>query len=143
MVHSFRKLFTVFSIIGLFVFAAISFIDSLQTENNASSSILENELINRTFSSLSEDISDQQTTTNSSKNAFESEIPAPGFGSLIIFAIVGVTHTFTSILTGTYNLIIVLPLVTLGIPSPVANILGSILMITLTLFAWRVYRVGS
>ncbi len=140
---SFRQVFITFSIISLFVFATISFVVSFQTENNVSSSILENELINRTFVSLNDDISDQETDSNSSKNSFESEIPAPGFGSLIIFAIVGVAQTFTSIITTTYNVIIVLPISLLGIPNQIASILGSILMMSLIFLAWRVYRVGS
>lgn len=143
MVHSFRKTFITFSMISLFVFASISFIVSFQSENNADSSILENELINRTFSSLGSDISGQELSSNSSKNAFESEIPAPGFGSLIIFAIVGVAQTFTGIITTTYNVIIVLPISLLGVPQQVAQILGSILMVSLLLLAWRLYRVGS
>jgi hypothetical protein len=140
---SFRQVFITFSIIALFVFGAISFIVSFQSENSAGSSILENELINRTYVSLISDISTQETNTNSSKAAFESEIPAPGFGSLIIFAIVGVAQTFTSIITTTYNVLIVLPISLLGVPRQIASILGSILMMSLIFLAWRVFRVGS
>lgn len=140
---SFRQTFITFSIISLFVFAAISFIVAFQTENDADSSILENELINRTFTTLADDISEQETDSNQSKGAFESEIPAPGFGSLIIFAIVGVAQTFTSIITTTYNVIIVLPISLLGVPKQIASIMGSILMMSLIFLAWRVYRVGS
>ncbi len=95
MAHSFRDMLLLFSVISLFVFSTISFVVVFQEENNASSTLLENELINRTFVDLSNTISNQETTTNTSKGAFESENPAPGFGSLIIFAIVGVTKTFT------------------------------------------------
>lgn len=140
---SFREIFITFSIISLFVFAMISFVVTLQEEEGSSSSILENELINRTFVDLGGNITQQETTTNISKGAFESENPEPGFGSLIIFAIVGVTKTFTSLITATYNIIIVLPLTVLGVPNQIAKILGSILMVSLVFLAWRVYRVGS
>lgn len=140
---SFMQLFITFSIISLFVFSSISFIAQLQDENDGPSSILENDLINRTFVDLSGNISQQETDTNSSKQAFESEIPAPGFGSLIIFAIVGVTQSFTSTITSAYNIIIILPITVLGIPKQVAQILGSILMVSMIFLAWRVFRVGS
>ncbi len=140
---SFRELFITFSIISLFTFSAISFVVLFQSENDSSSSILENELINRTFTNLGSDITDQETSSNSSKEAFESEIPERGFGSLIIFSIVGVAQSFISIITTTYNVIIVLPITLLGVPFEVAKILGSILMMSLIFLAWRVYRVGS
>ncbi len=143
MATSFREVFIMFSLISLMVFATISFVVTLQTDNDAPSSLLENQLINNTFISLSDNISQQSVSTNTSKTAFDSDIPAPGFGSLIIFAIVGVAQGFTSTITTTYNIIIILPLGLLGIPSQVANILVSILMMTLILLAWRLYRVGS
>ena len=140
---SFRQVFINFSIISLFVFATIAMIDSAQQENNATTSILENDLINKTFVNLGGNISSQQSDSNASKSAFESEIPAPGFGSLIIFAIVGVAQTFSSVITTTYNVLIILPITILGVPNQIAQILGSILMMVMIFLAWRVYRVGS
>jgi len=140
---SFRELFITFSIISLFVFATISFVVTFQDENDSPNTILENELINRTFRNIGTDITNQETDSNSSKEAFESEIPERGFGSLIIFSIVGVAQSFISIITTTYNAVIVLPITLLGVPAQVAKILGSILMMSLIFLAWRVYRVGS
>ena len=143
MAHSFRELFIQFSLISLFVFSTIGFVANFQAENGASSSILDNELINSTFGDLADSISEQQDSANSSQEAFDADIPAPGFGSLIIFAIVGVAQTFTSLIAGVWNILIILPLSFLGLPSAVANVLGSILSVTLIFLAWRVYRVGS
>lgn len=140
---SFRELFITFSILSLLVFSTISFVALFQDENDSPSTILENELINRTFVNIDSSISTQETNSNSSKEAFESEIPERGFGSLIIFSIVGVAQSFISIITTTYNLVIVLPISLLGVPFQVAKILGSILMMSLIFLAWRVYRVGS
>lgn len=143
MAHSFKDILISFSIISLFVFSAISFVVTFQEENGASTSILDNEVINRTFIDLSSSISDQQQSSNSSQQAFDADIPAPGFGSLIIFAIVGVAQTFTSGVATVYNVLILLPLTFLGVPDAVANVLGFILTVTLIFLAWRVYRVGS
>lgn len=143
MAQSFQNLFIQFSLISLFVFGTISFIVLFQQENGAATTILENQLINSTFVDLAASIADQSVSSNSSQNSFNSEVPAPGFGSLIIFAIVGVAQTFTSLVTTIWNILIILPLSILGIPNEVANVLGSILVISLILLAWRVYRVGS
>ena len=140
---SFRETFITFGIISLFVFSMISFVVILQEEEESSSSILENDLINKTFVNLGGNITQQESDSNISKSAFESEIPEKGFGSLIVFSIVGVAQTFTSMITTTYNIIIVLPITVLGVPGQIAKILGSILMMTLIFLAWRVYRVGS
>ena len=139
----FRQVFITFSIIMLFVFSTISFVVIFQSENDSNNTILENELINRTFIKAGGNISSQQTSTSSSQESFEAEVPEKGLGSLIIFAIVGVVKGFTKTITQAYNLVIVLPISALGVPNAVAQILGSILMVSLVLLAWRVYRVGS
>ena len=143
MVQSFQELFITFSIVSLFVFGTISFVVLFQQENGVTETILANDLINSTFIDLGANIADQSVSSNSSQDAFNSEVPAPGFGSLIIFAIVGVAQTFTSLITTIWNIIIILPLSILGVPTEVANVFGSILIVSLIFLAWRVYRVGS
>lgn len=48
---SFREVFVTFALIGVFIFASISFIVVTQRDNNAET-ILENEVINKTFTKL-------------------------------------------------------------------------------------------
>ena len=140
---SFKQVFINFSLVSLFVFSTISFIVVFGVENGAINSILDNPTINSTFGNLSSDMGEQLDNSTNASTAFNAETPAPGFGSLIIFAIVGVTKGFTSVIVVSYHTIIILPMTFLGIPSSVAQVLGSILMMVLIFLAWRVYRVGS
>ncbi len=143
MVTSFREVFTTFILIGVFVFATISFVVVTQRDNGVANTILENDVINRTYSDLETDLGGLSSNASTQKESFEEEIPERGFGSLIIFAIVGVGQKFTGMIVGIYNILIVLPASLLGISPIVIGALTSILLISLILLVWRVYRVGS
>ena len=140
---SFRETYINFALLGLMVFSLISFISVTQLNNNVNDTILNDSILNRSFSSLGTDLGDLQTQSNSSRESYEADIPERGFGSLIVFAIVGVGNTFTGMITGVYNILIDLPATKLGVPKIVFQVLGSILMVSLILLTWRVYRAGS
>ncbi len=143
MVTSFRETFITFALIGLLVFATISFIFGTQRENEISDTILDNPIINRTFNRLEANLSALGSESQTQKETFESEIPERGFGSLIIFSIVSTAQKSTGLLVAIYNIIIILPAQILGISPLVFSVLSSILLITLVLLAWRVYRIGG
>ena len=143
MVTSLREVFISFALLGMFVFATISFIVATQTENNLESTILENAVINKTFINLETNLSDFRTQTQTQKESFEGEIPERGFGSLIIFAIVGVGQKFTGLIMTVYNIVIVLPASILGVSPVVIGVMTAILLVSVVLLGWRVYRVGS
>lgn len=143
MVLSFREVFINFAFVGILALATISFIVIMQQSNSVTNTILNDERINTTFSSLSTQLSNYENVTQTQKASFETEIPERGFGSLIIFAIVGIGQVFTSLIVGTYNIIIVLPATILEVPKAVVSVLSAIFLVTLVLLVWRVYRVGS
>ena len=143
MAASFRDVFVTFALIGIFVFAGISFIVQTQLDNDVENTILENEVINKTYTNLETDLSDFGSETQTQKESFESEIPERGFGSLIIFAIIGVGQKFTGMITGIYNIFIVLPASILGISPVVIGVFTAMLIVSLILLAWRVYRAGA
>ena len=143
MAISFREVFVTFALIGVFVFAGISFIVQTQVDNDVENTILENEVINKTFTDFETDLGNFGPNTTEQKGSFDSEIPERGFGSLIIFAIIGVGQRFTGMVIGVYNIFIVLPASILGLPPVVISVLGSILTVSLILLAWRVYRAGG
>lgn len=136
-------MFVTFALIGLFVYAAISFIVVTQRENNVDLTILDNEIINRTYRNLEIDLSEVGTEVQGQRETFESEIPERGFGSLIIFGIVSVAQKFMGMIISIYNIFIVLPSAILGIPKIVTSVLSAILLVTLILLAWKVYRAGG
>ncbi len=143
MTTSFRETFITFALIGLFIFASISFIVKTQQDNDVENTILEDEIINRTYSKLETNLSDFESTTQTQKESFEDEIPERGFGSLIIFSIISVGQKFTGLIAIVYNVMIILPASILGIPKVVISVLSSILIVSLVLLIWRVYRVGA
>lgn len=140
---SFREMFMSFVIIGVFIVAAMSFVVVMQQENNVTDDMLQNDIINNTFTDLGGDLSQIKSDSDSQRDSFEDEIPERGFGNLIIFSVVGVGKKFTGMIVGVYNTIIVLPAGILGVPEVVIGALTSILTLTLILLAWRVYRSGS
>ncbi len=143
MAISFREVFITFALIGVFVFAGISFIVQAQLDNDIENTILENEVINKTYSNLEVDLGGFGANTTAQKGTFDTEIPERGFGSLIIFGIVGIGQKFTGMVVGVYNIFIVLPASILGVPSIVISVMTSILVVSLVLLAWRVYRAGA
>ncbi len=140
---SFREVFVSFALVGIFVLASMSFIIKTQQDNDASETILTNEYINRTYIATNISLSNYRTQTQTQKESFESENPERGFGSLIIFSIVGVGKTFSGMTLGLYNILIFLPASVLNIPPIVIGVLTSILVVSLLLLAWRVYRAGG
>jgi len=142
-ITSFREIWTTFIIIGVLMFSMISFIVISQQNNDVENTILENPLINSTFVNLEQNLSVLEADTETQRDSFESEIPERGFGSLIIFSIVGITQKFTGLLIGIYNIFIVLPSSILGISPVVTSAMSSILLVSLLLLGWRVYRIGS
>ncbi len=143
MVESFRDVFVTFALIGIFVFAGISFIVTTQRDNNVDETILENQVINRTYTKLETNLSNFRSQSQTQKESFESEIPERGFGSLIIFSIIGVGQRFTGMIVGVYNIFIVLPASILGISPIVIGVFTTMLIVSLILLIWRVYRAGA
>ncbi len=143
MVTSLREVFISFALVGIIVFATISFIVSTQTQNNVENTILEDDIIFKVYNQTNTTLLSFRDNASSQKGNFEKEFPERGFGSLIIFAIVGVGQTFTDMILGVYNVFIILPSRFLQIPPQVISAITAILIVTLVLLAWRVYRVGS
>ncbi len=125
------------------MFTTIAFIATSQNDNGVDNTILENPLINSTFIKLGQNLTILENNTQTQRGNFESEIPERGFGSLIIFSIVGITQKFTGLLIGIYNIFIVLPSSILGVSQVVTSAISSILIVSLVLLGWRVYRIGS
>ena len=142
----FAETYISFVLLGLIVVGAISFVVQLQTENEITPITNDSQfgsLIGRIQLDLDDSLKTSQATTNASQEAFQSEVPEPSFGSLIIFAIVGVVTTFTGILTGIYAILIVIPSQILQIPPILMSAIATLLGTLLILMAWRVYRAGE
>lgn len=139
----FKGLIVNFMMVALLVMSLFSFIVITQEENKAADPIKNNELFNSSFNNLIEVIDDSTAQAQDKYDVFNSEDPTPGFGSIVLFGIVSVGKTFSSIVFGTFGAIIKFPLVILGIPETVYNIILLLLIITVIVGVWLLYKLGG
>ncbi len=140
---NFSETFVSWMLVGVLIIAMMGFIISVQTDNGLNETILNDSIVNSSFVNLTEVLDSTSGTANNSKTSFESDDPDRGFGSLIIFAILGVGKTITGVILSIYKILFVLPATKLGIPAVVFNSLSSIILFSLVLKVWRVYRAGD
>ncbi len=141
---SFRNIFIAFSLVGLLALAMINFAVDISSDNNSSTSILDDPSMSVMNQSLSDDLSTFESKVQAQRLEFEKETPSAGFGTLIIFAIIGAGKIFTGMIIGIANtLFLSFSSVRLGIPAVFLGVMMSILIITLIMKAWRVYKQGE
>lgn len=138
----FKDLWITFAIIGLVLFCIIAFVVQFQTDNNQDESILDNPIINKTYGSLGSNLSSFSGITQGQKDNFEAEVPTSSFGSLVIFSIVSSGKILNGMITGIYNILIVLPAQILGINEIIIGVFSSILIVSIILLIWRLIKNG-
>lgn len=140
---SFQKLIFTFMFIGLIIFSTLYFGALFLQENNAESNFMENELMNNTFSSLQTELDGFRDQSQRQKTLFESENPTSGFGTILLFSIVSSGKVFNSMLIGIFNIIIRLPVVFLGLDSAVVGTLSTMLVLSIIISLWVLYKLGG
>lgn len=138
----FNKMWVSFVLVGLAVFALISFVVNLSTDHGQDT-ILENEVFNNTYEALQTDLGEIGGTAQTQRENFEADPPTVEFGALVVFAIVSAGQIFAGTIISLYNIFIVLPSTFLGIPQIVVSVLSGIVIITIILSLWRLYKVGE
>lgn len=137
----FKKLFTNIVVSALLVFCIISFIIIVQTDNNASEKITDNELINSSYSHLSGNLTSTQPTSQASLSTFGTSPPSERqLGELDVTSVVGPTKLFRGMSIGTYNVLIRLPMVLLGVSPIVASVISSIVILLFIIGVWAVLK---
>lgn len=139
----FYDTFVNFMFIGLTVFSIFAFIVFFQDENEVSDKLMDNEIMNNTYSSLETDLSNLRDDSQTQKTLFESETPTNGFGSILLFSILSVGKVFNGMIVGVFNTLIVLPVQFLGLNIVVVSVLSSILLLTIIIGLWAVYKLGG
>lgn len=139
----FLDLFTKFVIMGLVVISMFTFTAFFQSENNIDNKFIDNSLMNETFNSLRTKITGFRDISQSQKNLFESENPTRGFGTILLFSIVSAGKVFNGMLIGIFNILIKLPVVVLGLDPVVVSALSTILILTIIIGLWIVYKLGG
>lgn len=139
----FLDLFTKFVIIGLVVLSMFTFTAFFQSENNIDNKFIDNSLMNETFNSLRTNLTGFRDISQDQKNLFESENPTRGFGTILLFSIVSAGKVFNGMLVGIFNILIKLPVVVLGLDPVVVSALSTILILTIIIGLWIVYKLGG
>lgn len=139
----FQETFITFAMIGLFVFSTLAFIISVQTENNAVNKLSDDIYINNSFGNLQNDLNDFRDQAQAQKEVFEKDNPIASFGYLIFYSIISTGKVFTKMTFGLFNSLIDLPVRYLGVDPIVISILSTILIITIIIGLWIIYKVGG
>jgi len=143
MATGFRNLFIAFLLVGLFFFSMVNFGIQLSNENDANSSLLDHDAINRSFNDLSSKLGSSDENASAQRENFESETPTAPSGDYILVSVIKSGFTTFSTIMGVFNTIIVLMTETLGISSVVLGVLSTILLISGIFLLWRLYKAGE
>lgn len=139
----FKDLVGKFIVIGVLVLAMFMFIIQIQDDNDATSKLEDEAIFNESVSALADTIDDSSEAATEKYDVFNSEEPKPGFGSIVLFAIVSVGKTFSNIVFGIFAVVIKLPLQVLGIPASVVSMLATWMIILVIITLWLVYKLGG
>lgn len=139
----FKSIVGTFLITSILVFSLFSFILVMQEDNNAPNKLKDNSVFNDSFSVLSDTIISSTEDAEDKYSVFNDETPKQGFGSIVLFGIVSVGKTFSNIVFGTFSAIIKLPLVVLGFPLEIYNIILTWLIISVIVAVWLLYKYGG
>lgn len=136
----FKKIFINFAFLGIIVFGMMSFIIILQSDNNSNEKIVSNQIINNTYSSLYNNLSNSQNSANEQNSIFGSVTPTESYGEVQINSVVSPTKTFKTMIIGIYNVLIKLPSQFLGVSPIVQAVISAILIMLLIIGVWAIWK---
>lgn len=139
----FIDLFTNFMLIGLVVFSLFAFTIFFQEENKVDDRFIENSLMSDTYISLNSSLAGLRTQSQAQKTLFESENPTSGFGTILLFSIVSTGKVFNGMIIGLFNTLIKLPVTVLGLDPIIVSVLSTMLILTVIIGLWIVYKLGG
>jgi len=143
MAEGFKGLIITTLLIGLVIFAMLSWALTFQLSNNADETLLDNPSINKTYSNLYTHLDSAQGTSESQRTGFEQEVPTVGTDSFLFSSIIGAVKTFTSTIANIFSVTFVYIGSVLGIHPVVIGVFVAIIIITAILLAWRVAKIGE
>jgi len=135
-----KKLLTSMGFLGLFIFGIMAWVVITQADNDVELPITNNTLINETYSSLEDELSEAQESSETASGTFGNVTPTQQYGELEVTSIVSPTRIAKTIIVGFWNIFIKLPMVILGISPIVASLVSSIILIFLIIAIWAVWK---
>ena len=139
----FLDLFSKFMLIGLVIVSLFAFGTFFQEDNNTENPFIENSLMNETYGQLREDLGSFRNDSQAQKTLFESENPTAGFGTILLFSIVSSGKVFNGMIIGVFNSVIKLPAVFLGLDPIVISVISTLLILSIIIYLWIVYKLGG
>lgn len=136
-----KSILTKMVMLGVLVFAIMSFIIIIQSDSDIGSEnmITNNSLINDSYGDLGVSLNNQDSAENS-LNSLEDVPPTEYVGDLDVGSTVSATRTARSIIVGTWNILIKLPLVILGVNPVVFGAITTILLIFIAIGIWAIWK---
>lgn len=136
----FKRLFISVIIAGVVVLAIMSFTIQLQNDNNTAQLITNNTIINNSYGKLKGNLSSARGDADLTEQTFGDITPTQSFGIVDVTSIVSPTRIFRSLIVGTFNVLIVLPIKILGLPPVISGVLSAIVFLLLILGIWAIWR---
>lgn len=146
MASSFQNIVSNFAFMALILLSIFSIIAFTQHENNAPNQLVDNSFFggaNGSYTKLTEQIDSQSAVNDQQYGAFQNETPVPSIFSIVLFKIVSVGKAFSAFTMGLYTVFVKLPIEQLGIPDQVLTIISAVLIITLVITGWILYKIGG
>lgn len=125
-------------VLGLFLF-----VQDVQDKNNAPQPLSENVLFSSTVDSISSNLDTQNDLVGTQYNSFINENPPEGLISIVLKTIVSFGKTVGGYVNIIISLLFRLPLIVLGIPANLANLISTWLLIILVISLWILYKLGG
>lgn len=140
---NFQQTFYSFILFLLVVLGLLNLTFHVQRDNNAVNPVSNNVLFNDTATRLSSNVTQSESSSKIQQGIFSDETPKPGFGSIVLFGIVSAGKTFTNMIYSYFALLFRIPIVVLGIDSAIVSVFITILIITLIIGVWIIYKIGG
>jgi len=129
-------------LIGIFIISIILFGVQLSLDNGASENILNNSAINNVYSSLNDEITGSQATTEAGWESLRQDIPTES-SDLSLLSIPKIAASLPSIIHTIFKSIFTLFSEALGIPPIILYGLTTILFIVIITAIWSVIKIGK
>lgn len=139
----FYKFFMQFMLVALMTVSIFSFVITVQENNNSPEKIINDSIINQTYQDLKTETLSFREQGQNQMNLFREENPISSFGSLIFYSIISVGKVLDNMVINIFNLLINLPVKFLGIDPAIVSIISIMIISTILIGLWIIYKVGG
>ncbi len=139
----FFKIIMAFIFAALILFGLITYSITTGLDNDAPTSLLEDESFSRTYVDMNDTLEEFQEQAEEQRTNFETDNPLRGIGFFVLETIISGGKIFTSMVISVFTLMIFPLSDIIGIPPIFLGVFTSVLIVGLVLAAWRVYKAGE